>query len=188
MRTFNLLLRNDVTYKLSKCARTEEKALEVMHAFTNSVIASRREELLSKQTHRRASSEDVGMKKREALLDILLQSSVDDQPLTNADIREEVDTFMFAGHDTTTSAVTFALYCIAKHPEVQEKLLREIQQVMGQDSTMPITLKQLNDLGYMDLVLKEAMRMFPPVPLIGRAIEEDIEIRKDSKCCLVRHN
>ncbi|GBP03883.1 Cytochrome P450 4d2 [Eumeta japonica] len=52
---------------------------------------------------------------------------------SDEDIREEVDTFMFEGHDTTTSGIAFALYLIARHKEVQEKLVEEVKHVLGTD-------------------------------------------------------
>lgn len=179
MRQFDMALRMDFTYQFSKEARIEEKALKVIHEFTNSVIVSRRKQLLLEMQQEKdkvSTDNDVGMKKKMPLLDILLQSTVDGKELTNEDIREEVGSFMFAGHDTTTSGITFTLYCLAKHPKVQEKVIKEIHEVMGKDIKKPITLQMLNELHYMDLVLKEVLRMFPSVPMIGRAIDEDVEI------------
>lgn len=77
--------------------RNEVEALKVLHGFTNNVIESRRNELLSKNSTELNAEENSGIKRKKALLDILLQSSVDGAPLTNQDIREEVDTFMFEG-------------------------------------------------------------------------------------------
>lgn len=109
-----------------------------------------------------------------ALLDILLSSTVDEQPLSNADIREEVDTFMFEGHDTTKSAIGFTLHCISRHPEVQEKLFAEICEVIGKEvGSCELSYRQLMDLKYMELVIKESLRMYPPVPFIGRQITDD---------------
>lgn len=47
---------------------------------------------------------------------------------------------------------------------------------MGPDTNEPITLRKLNDLNYLDLVLKESLRMFPPVPMINRQTREDVEL------------
>lgn len=177
-RMFDVFLRNEFLFPFTKEAKEEKAALKVLHQFTDSVIVGRRKELLEKQSASNASDDEFGMKKKMALLDVLLHSTIDGKPLTNADIREEVDTFMFEGHDTTTSGISFTLYCIAKYPEVQQKLVKELEDVVG-DKTTPVTLQMLNNMNYLELVLKESMRVLPPVAFVGRIIEEDITLRED---------
>jgi len=79
--------------------RRQKKILKILHDFTDSVIIKRRNELSKAQNNPAAEEEDdgIGAKKKMALLDVLLQSTIDGQPLSNMDIREEVDTFMFEG-------------------------------------------------------------------------------------------
>ncbi|XP_034123163.1 cytochrome P450 4d1 [Drosophila guanche] len=89
---------------------------------------------------------------------------------------KEVDTFMFEGHDTTSSALVFFFYNIATHPEAQAKCFEEISSVMGQDNSTPVTYELLNKLHYVDLCIKETLRMFPSVPLLGRKVLEECEI------------
>lgn len=85
---------------------------------------------------------------------------------------------MLQGHDTTTSGITFCLYCIAQNPDVQQKCFDEIKGVLGDDPTRPVTLSDLNNLSYLDLVIKETLRLFPSVPLIARTLQEEIVIGK----------
>lgn len=158
--------------------RRQKKCLEILHDFTDKVIIARRAELFESIEMNAAESEKSEEKKNLALLDVLLQSTVDNQPMSDTDIREEVDTFMFAGHDTTTSGITFCLYNLAKHPEVQRKVCDELRNIIGDNARKPVTLKELNDLHYLDLVIKETLRIYPPVPLYGREVQEDVEISK----------
>lgn len=71
-----------------------------MHKFSNEIIAKRREYLLEKQSNESnesvAKDDDIGTNKKEVFLDILLQSTIDGRPLSNAEILEETDTFLFA--------------------------------------------------------------------------------------------
>uniref|UniRef100_A0A1I8MQA4 Cytochrome P450 n=1 Tax=Musca domestica TaxID=7370 RepID=A0A1I8MQA4_MUSDO len=152
--------------------RQSEKNLKIMHDFTHKVIKERRDAL---EASLKSANGDVATKKRMALLDVLLQSTIDGEPLTDEDIREEVDTFMFEGHDTTATSMACSLYILARHPRVQDKLLAEINQVYGEDFSKPITLQSLNDLKYMECVIKESLRKFPPVPLIARNLTEDFK-------------
>lgn len=153
----------------------QKKYLKILHDFADNVIIKRREELVNRITETDVQAVDDS-KRSCALLNILLQSSVNGEPLRNEDIREEVDTFMFAGHDTTTSGISFCLYNLAKHPEVQQKVFDEIKSVIGDDARKPVSFNDLNDLHYLDLVIKETLRMYPSVPFFGREVQEDIEI------------
>ncbi len=142
-----------------------------MHGFTDRVIIARRDELIK-------NINNNDNKERNNLINILLQSSIDGKPLSNLDIREEVDTFMFAGHDTVSSASSFTLYNLAKYPEIQKKVFEEMLQVFGDDKRRTHTLKDLNELRYLELVIKESLRIFSPVPFIGRKLKKDTLVSK----------
>lgn len=174
---FNVFLRMNFFFDISRSSRRQDKALKVLHGFTDKVIQTRREEILkTKNKNSDEKQNDDGIKKKIAFLDVLLLPSADGRQLTNMDIREEVDTFMFEGHDTTTSALSFLFYNIAKYPEVQRKLFEEIRSVLGDDKTKSVGLKELNEFHYMELVIKETLRLYPSVPIIGRSINDDIVI------------
>ena len=70
-----------------------------MHKFTTNIIEKRREKLVNQENVNLVNLDDndVGLKKKMCLLDVLLQSTVEGKSLTNDDIQEEVDTFTFAG-------------------------------------------------------------------------------------------
>lgn len=149
------------------------KCLKVLHGFTDGVIQGRRNELLN-QEKTESLTESSGIKRKMALLDLLLQATIDGKPLTNSDIREEVDTFMFEGHDTTTSGISFCLYNIAKHPDVQRNVFEEIQEEVGSDKSL--TLQVLNKLHYLELVIKESLRLYPSVPYFARKMAEEVTV------------
>lgn len=157
----------------------QDKALKILHDYTDSVIRSRRQELTQATRSSKSTDEnenDVGIRKKTAFLDMLLQATVDGRPLNDLEVREEVDTFMFEGHDTTTSAMSFLLGILAKHPDVQQKVYDEVQTVIGDDLTTPVTLAMLNQLNYLDLVIKETLRLYPSVPIYGRKLLDNHEI------------
>lgn len=155
--------------------RREQRALNVLHGFTDSVIRSRRSELCTNRTINENKNEAVGAKRKMALLDLLLESTIEGESLSDMDIREEVDTFMFAGHDTTSNAISFVLYNVAKYPHVQQKVYDEIVNALGCFDDQ-VSLKDLNNLHYLDLVIKESLRLYPIVPYFGRKLNEDVKI------------
>ncbi|XP_017011594.2 probable cytochrome P450 4d20 [Drosophila takahashii] len=155
--------------------------IRVMHDFTDKVIRERRETVERAKadgSYRPLSLGDaeIGRKSQMALLDILLQSTINNEPLNDADIREEVDTFMFEGDDTTSSGVSHALYAIARHPKVQERIYEELLEVLGKDPNAPVSQSQLQELKYLDCVIKETMRLYPPVPAVGRHTQKELKI------------
>ncbi|GLH04909.1 Cytochrome P450 4c3 [Gryllus bimaculatus] len=111
-------------------------------------------------------------RRRVAFLDLLLLAARDGS-LSDADIREEVDTFMFEGQDTTEAALSFAIYLLASHPDVQEKVLEELKSVFDWSQPLQPTIQQLGELKYLEMVIKEVLRLYPSVPAIFRDITED---------------
>lgn len=150
--------------------------MKILHEFTDSVIIKRRAELEKSLSTNNSSSQEneFGIKKKMAFLDLLLQATIDGQPLSNADVREEVDTFMFEGHDTTTSGIAFCLYNLALYPEIQKEVFEECEKVLSDDPEEPSTMSQMSGLNYLECVIKESQRIFPSVPLFGRQIKEEV--------------
>lgn len=177
IRSFDTVRRFDFIYQFTDMYRQEQKALNVLHGFTDDIIRTRRNELRSRSNNQKEESHnnDVGSKRKMALLDLLLEANVQGVQLSDTDIREEVDTFMFAGHDTTSTAISFFLYNVAKHPAIQAKLYEEIVDTLGADDRK-LSLKDLNALHYLDLVIKESLRLHPVVPYFGRRLCEDVKM------------
>ncbi|EFA04629.1 cytochrome P450-like protein [Tribolium castaneum] len=150
------------TYWMTHDFYTERKVVNILHSFTSKVIDGRKTN--------RNETEKSGKKK--AFLDLLLKFS-DIEKLSDRDIREEVDTFMFAGHDTTATGVCFALYLLANNPEVQEKVLSEQKELFGDEKNPCVTYQELQNMKYLEYVIKETLRLYPSVPVIGRYLKED---------------
>ncbi|CAD7090292.1 unnamed protein product [Hermetia illucens] len=164
-RFFSLVSRWQFLYEFTPDGKREKELLKILHGFTDSVILKRRDQLLQKEATDKATKLNF--------LDMLLNSTVNGRPLSNSDIREEVDTFMFEGHDTTTSGIAFALYQLSQHKDIQDRLYEELVDIFGDADHMEITYKKLADLNYLDMIVKEALRIRPSVPIIGRKLTED---------------
>lgn len=85
--------------------------------------------------------------------------------------------FDFQGHDTTTSGISFAIYELARNPAVQDKIYDEIVSILGKDpNSHEITFQVLQEFKYLEMVIKETLRLYPSVPFIGRNVVEPIKL------------
>ena len=82
-------------------------------------------------------------------------------------------TLVLAGHETTATALTWAWYLLATHPEAEEKLHTEVNTVLGD---RPVSLDDLTRLTYTSWVFKEAMRLYPPALAFGRRPKETLTL------------
>jgi cytochrome P450 len=87
-------------------------------------------------------------------------------------VRDQVMTLMFAGHDTSTSTLSFMMYELAHHPEVAEKLRAEADEVLGGESP---SVDSLERMPYLDMVLDEVLRLYPPAWIGPRRAVRDFE-------------
>ncbi|CAH0382195.1 unnamed protein product [Bemisia tabaci] len=90
----------------------------------------------------------------------------------NRQIRDEVITILIGGQETTAGENSFALFLLALHQEVQEKLYAEMEDIFGDDSRPP-TYEDLQRMTYTECVIKETMRLYPSLPVIVRQAEKD---------------
>ncbi|XP_047667829.1 cytochrome P450 4A4-like [Tachysurus fulvidraco] len=160
---------NDIIFHMSPHGYRYRKACKITHSYTAEVIRQRREFLNNNK-----KNQDDGQEKRYLdFLDILLCARDEQQQgLSDEAIRAEVDTFMFEGHDTTASGISWIFYSMACNPEHQQKCREEIQQVlMGKEN---IEWEDLGKIPYTTTCIKESLRMYPPVPLMGRKLSQPI--------------
>lgn len=118
---------------------------------------------------RRASGDDHG-----DLLSMLIAARDDaGQGMTDRQLRDEAVTLVLAGHETTANALTWTWYLLSQHPEVEAQLHAELAHVLG--DRLP-TAEDLRQLPYTEMVVKESMRLYPPIPGIARQANADLVI------------
>lgn len=119
---------------------------------------------------RRASGEDKG----DLLSMLLLAEDEDGQRMDDRQVRDEAVTLFAAGHETTSNALTWTFYLLSQHPEVEARLYAEIEQALAGRAP---TLQDLRQLPYTEMVIKEAMRLYPPAWILnGRLAMDDVQI------------
>src|SRR5437016_3317809 len=87
--------------------------------------------------------------------------------LDDVNIRYQINTFLIAGHETTSGLLSSTLYALLKHPDVLRKAYEEVDRVLGPDIDAKPTYQQVTQLTYITQILKEALRLWPPAPAYG---------------------
>jgi cytochrome P450 / NADPH-cytochrome P450 reductase len=84
--------------------------------------------------------------------------------LDDVNIRFQINTFLIAGHETTSGMLSFAMYFLLNHPDVLAKAYAEVDEVFGTDLSVKPTFAQVNQLTYVSQILKETLRLWPTAP------------------------
>uniref|UniRef100_A0A2K6FKT1 Cytochrome P450 family 4 subfamily F member 152 n=1 Tax=Propithecus coquereli TaxID=379532 RepID=A0A2K6FKT1_PROCO len=128
-RNRQLFLHADFLYYLTPDGRRFRRACDLVHNFTDAVIQERRRALESQGV-----DDFLKAKAKSKTLDfidvLLLAKDENGKELSDKDIRAEADTFMFGGHDTTASGISWVLYNLARHPEYQERCRQEVRKLL----------------------------------------------------------
>ncbi|CAK0762053.1 hypothetical protein CCP3SC5AM1_3030002 [Gammaproteobacteria bacterium] len=102
---------------------------------------------------------------RGDLISMLIAATGEEGGMTDTQLRDEAITLLIAGHETTALALGFTFDLLGRHPEITERLEREIATVLGERAP---TAADLPRLKYADAIVRESMRLYPPVWVIGR--------------------
>jgi cytochrome P450 len=118
---------------------------------------------------RRESGADRG----DLLSMLLLAQDDEGKGMSDQQLRDELMTIFLAGHETTAMNLTWTWYLLSQHPDVVTRLREEVDRVLGDRAA---TVADLANLPYTEMVVKEAMRLYPPAPAVGREPVEDTEL------------
>lgn len=169
-KAFNPLLWYDISSILTPNGRALRNAVASLHDLSHYVARKRMGEYLV--------SEKDDITNKSPFLDHLLDQHFNHGSIDEEGIKEEIDTFTFAGHETTSSAISFCLFNIAKHENVSEKLHQELLEVFEDQtaniSERKISTEDLSNLKYLECVIKESLRLYPPTPMILRELMKDV--------------
>ncbi|XP_044010801.1 cytochrome P450 4C1-like isoform X2 [Aphidius gifuensis] len=182
-------LKNEWIFSLTKKGKENIKILKTLHNFTSKIIGERKKyhketkgiylnEFTNKIDGNKDTEdiEDKNSKKRLAFLDLLIAASEKNHVIDDEGIREEVDTFVFEGHDTTAMALFFTILLLAEHTDIQTIARQEVDEILNETNGQ-LTYSAIQKVSYLERCIKESLRMYPSVPIIGRNITEDIKLK-----------
>ncbi|MDI4235374.1 cytochrome P450 [Bradyrhizobium sp. Arg237L] len=123
---------------------------------------------------RRRSQDDAGEGQKDMLAAMMTGvDRVTGEQLDDVNIRYQINTFLIAGHETTSGLLSSTIYALLKHPEVLKKAYEEVDRVLGPDINAKPTYQQVTQLTYITQILKESLRLWPPAPAYGIAPLQD---------------
>ncbi|XP_068446781.1 cytochrome P450 4F3 [Clinocottus analis] len=161
----------DWIYWKTEQGKRFRKALSIVHRFTREVVQKRRA-LISQQT-----KTDSAPPRRKDFVDIILLAKDEDgRGLTDEEIQAEANTFMFAGHDTTASAISWTLYNLARHEHCQEKCRQEVMDLMEERDHHAIEWEDLSSLPFTTMCIRESLRLHAPVQAVTRMYTQDMAL------------
>jgi len=122
----------------------------------------------------KASQKDDKFPKSKDILSLMIRSNTMQevpyaQRLKDEDMMAQIPTFLIAGHETTSITMTWALYALTQNKDAQTKLREEVSSL----STDEPSMDDLNGLHYLDFVVRETLRLYPPAPSVTREAVKD---------------
>ncbi|KAJ8715362.1 hypothetical protein PYW07_009844 [Mythimna separata] len=161
------------TFAWSKLKNKQDAYLKVLHKMSDAVLQKRKSELFGNTC---VEINITPGTKFKPFVDILLELSIEKGAFNDEQIRAQVDFMLAAGHETTPNALLYTMVLLGSHPDVQEKVFSEIQEVLG--GNKDVEKMDLSRLQYLEAVVKESLRLFTVVPQIARKLEKDVKLSK----------
>ncbi|XP_046828217.1 cytochrome P450 4C1-like isoform X1 [Vespa crabro] len=176
-RIFKLWLHPNIIFYNTARGKKFQACLAYMDNVSNKIIKEKRESMLRSKINRQLTAEKLGQKQK-TLLDFLLETSHEEEGYTEKDIRDEMNTILLAGSETTATTISFVLLMLASFPEIQNKVYEELNQIYCSDDpkSIPMTYDDIKSMKLLERVIKETLRLFPAVPIIARKVTQDIKV------------
>jgi cytochrome P450 len=129
---------------------------------------------VEKVVQRIVSEHRAGQLDKGDYLSMLLMARDDNgTPMSDIEIRDEAMTALAAGYETTALSLSWSFLILSEHPEIQDRLAAELKEVVGD---RPIAHEDLSKLPYLEQVVIESMRLYPPAWAVGREAKDDSEV------------
>ncbi|CAG4961539.1 unnamed protein product [Parnassius apollo] len=166
-------LRNNFIYSWSTLKKKNDQCLTILHNMSDKVLQAHKAVHLNNKKNGLEASSGTKFK---AFLDLLLELSIETGAFNDSEIKDEINTMIAAGHDTTADVLMFTLVLIGSYPKVQERIVEELRNVLGDDDR-DVTKQDLSRLVYLEAVFKESLRIYPIVPVTARRLDKNVKLK-----------
>lgn len=154
----------DWIYKLTSYGQQEKKQSQDLSAACGRILEEKRR------------TKDARKNSRVSMLDLMLEmGEKNPEWFSDEDIINECCTFMLAGQDSVGTATAMTLFLLANHPEWQDKCVEELDEIFEGDTRAP-NMQDLRAMRNLEACIKEALRLYPSVPVFARTLGEDVKV------------
>ncbi|XP_022913137.2 cytochrome P450 4d8-like [Onthophagus taurus] len=161
-KTMNIFELFKVTYFFTRNYWIERNIINYLHSNIKKVI--------NKRLKNKINMEKI------IFIDMLLNEMKTNQTLDEDLVIRQIKLMLEAGFDTTTYTISFLLYNLSKNPKIQEKVFNEIVSILGDNRNEFISFEKLKEMKYIDLVIKESLRIYTTGQMFSRYLLEDVKI------------
>lgn len=183
-KAFSIFIISPFLYRFTTLATEETAVLKRLMDFKNRMLKEKidsSKESLKSKLHTKNLDEKASTL---TLIEILLKNfknTMNEKTkvwsgFEMEEIRAQLDTFIIAGFDTVSTAMTFLFYNLAKYSDYQEKVYEELISVCGNDPDHEITLEEVRKCVQLDAFINESLRIQPVVPLVSRCPAKDLKL------------
>ncbi|XP_063621079.1 cytochrome P450 4C1-like [Cydia splendana] len=166
-------LHPNFIYYMLPSWRQCKSCVSLIDNFLSETITEKRKAL--NRLREKKESDATSPKMIRTLVELLMDTPEQEKKFNDKELLEESKVIIGAGTDTSAIGACYILLMLARHPKVQEAVYKELHEIFG-DSDRKVTVEDLSRLKYLELVIKESLRMYPPVPAIVREVIDDITL------------
>ncbi|XP_055382256.1 probable cytochrome P450 313b1 [Condylostylus longicornis] len=183
-RTYSPWLYMDFLYEKTGIYKTTANKVESIFKFFNKKLDMKQEELHKKDGDFKKKlaydddledDETLALQTPSSFFEHLLTYG-DSNNMTRTDVLEEAVVVLAASYETTAVGTYVVLMCLATHLEIQDKLYEELLEILP-NKNVKLDQNNLKELVYLQMCIDEALRVIPPVPLVGRHLTTDIKLK-----------
>ncbi|XP_067011506.2 cytochrome P450 4V2-like [Anabrus simplex] len=171
-RSLRPWLSLDSIYYWTAMGKEEKRNTKMLNNIGQMVISNKMKEFLGSES---TSGSEEG-KKKSFLVHYMSSKKEEGSSFSEKELRDAVNNIMFGGQETTSSTMSFTLMFLALHPQIQEEVYQELRDVFADDWKRPVEPEDVKRMEYLDRVIKETLRMVPPVVVYTREISEEVKL------------
>ncbi|XP_043494013.1 cytochrome P450 4C1-like isoform X2 [Polistes fuscatus] len=175
-RVMKLWLHPNIIFKNSSMGKWIKEHHSILNEITNEIIKKKKESM-----HKDNFTWEEKEKDTSPFLDAIFKSFYETGEYSEADIRDEINTLVFAGSDTAANTLSFLFLMLATFPDIQNQVYEELYDLYGSSDPIdfPITMEDTRKMKYLDRVIKETLRLFPVGPFIARKLSRDTKVNNN---------